>query len=86
MNSTTGKAGITNIKAANILWGTLLVAIFAVGPVLADEGIVQRTNLCRKGTIVIKTNGNEYVAAVREVPCLSSWLTVWCRNSECQPW
>lgn len=66
MKSSAAKTGISKMNAATILWATLLVAIFAAGPVLADEGVVQRTNLCRKGTIVIKTNGNEYVAAVRE--------------------
>jgi len=33
---------------------------------LADEGVVQRTNVCRKGTIVIKTTNDEYVAAIQE--------------------
>lgn len=55
-----------NMNAVKIVWCTIMVAVLAAGPVLADEGVVQRTNVCRKGTLVIKTVDNEFVAAIQE--------------------
>jgi len=36
------------------------------GAALADEGIVERTAACRKGTLIIRTTGNVVVAAYQE--------------------
>ena len=56
----------TGMTAANALWTAILMAFFTVGSVLADEGVVERTDVCRKGTIVIKTTDGMYVAAYQE--------------------
>jgi len=60
------RAGILKKHVANMARATILVAVFMVGPVLADEGVVERTNVCRKGTLIIKTTADEYVAAIQE--------------------
>jgi len=54
------------MKTAKTIWFTIAVILFAAGTVLAEEGIVERTDVCRKGTIVIKTTDGEYVAADQE--------------------
>lgn len=52
--------------AANTLWLVSLMLFFTVGSVLADGGVVERTDVCRKGTLIIKTTDGEYVAAYQE--------------------
>ena len=54
------------MSTTKVLWFALLMIFFATGTVLADEGIVERTDACRKGTIVIKTSDGFYVAAYQE--------------------
>jgi hypothetical protein len=54
------------MTAAHTAWLTLLLVLFTTGAVLAEEGIVVRTDVCRKGTIVIKTRDGGYVAAYQE--------------------
>jgi hypothetical protein len=54
------------MNTVNIVWLTIVMAVFTAGAVLADEGVVERTNVCRKGTLIIKTTDNEYVAAIQE--------------------
>ena len=44
----------------------MMAAVLRPGRSLADEGVVQRTNVCRKGTLIIKTTDDEYVAAIQE--------------------
>jgi hypothetical protein len=41
------------------------VVLFAAGSAMADEGVVERTDVCHKGTLIIKTADNAYVAATR---------------------
>ena len=54
------------MTASNTLWITILLVLCTAGAVLADEGVVERTDVCRKGTIVIKTSDGGYVAADQE--------------------
>jgi hypothetical protein len=54
------------MKTAKTIWFTIAVIFFTAGPVLADDGIVERTDVCRKGTLIIKTNDGSYVAAYQE--------------------
>ncbi len=54
------------MTAAKALWFAILMIFFTAGAVLADDGIVERTDVCRKGTIVIKTSDGGYVAADQE--------------------
>jgi hypothetical protein len=54
------------MKTFKTIWFTMAVILFAAGPVLADDGIVERTDVCRKGTIIIKTSDGVYVAAYQE--------------------
>ena len=54
------------MSTANALWFAILLIFFTTGNVLADEGTVERTDVCRKGTIVIKTSDGGYVAAYQE--------------------
>ena len=54
------------MNAVKIVWLTIVAAIFTAGAVLADDGVVKRTNVCRKGTHIIKTADDEYVAAIQE--------------------
>ena len=54
------------MTAANTVWFTILIVLCTAGAVLADEGIVERTDVCRKGTLIIKTSDGTYVAAYQE--------------------
>jgi len=36
-------------------WLGILVVLMLAGPARADEGVVERTDVCRKGTVIIKT-------------------------------
>ena len=51
---------------AKTIWFAIAVILFAAGSVLADDGIVERSDVCRKGTLIIKTNDGSYVAAYQE--------------------
>ena len=66
METAAVRAGIIKMHAVNMAWATILVAVLMAGPVLADEGVVERTNVCRKGTLIIKTTDDEYVAVIQE--------------------
>jgi hypothetical protein len=59
------RAEIVNTIAVNAIWIAILIFFFAVGPVLADEGIVERADVCHKGSIIIKTTDDVYVAAIQ---------------------
>jgi hypothetical protein len=52
--------------AKKSLWSGILAILFAAGAVLADEGVVERIDVCRKGTLIIRTADNLYVAAYQE--------------------
>ena len=54
------------MTSAKTVWLTMAVILFAAGAVLADEGVVERTDVCRKGTLIIKTSDGSYVAAYQE--------------------
>jgi len=45
------------------VWFSMLLVLMIVGYALADEGVVERTDACRKGTLIIKTADDTYVAA-----------------------
>jgi hypothetical protein len=45
------------------VWFGILVVLVIAGPALADDGVVERTDVCRKGTLIIKTADDTYVAA-----------------------
>jgi hypothetical protein len=66
MRSTAIRAGIVKVNALKMLGVTVLMTVFAAGTVLADEGVVERTNVCRTGTLIIKTTDDTYVAAIQE--------------------
>lgn len=59
MTSALVRKGVLKKNAVNIVWLSLLVAGFTAGSVRADEGAVARTNVCHKGTIIIKTTDDE---------------------------
>ena len=42
------------------------VILLTAGSAMADEGVVERTDVCQKGTLIIKTADNAYVAATRD--------------------
>ena len=54
------------MTGSNTQWITILLVLCTTGAVFADEGVVERTDVCRKGTIVIKTSDGGYVAAYQE--------------------
>ena len=54
------------MNAVKIVWLTIVMVLFTAGVVLADEGVVERTDVCRKGTLIIKTTDDTYVAAIQE--------------------
>ena len=47
----------------HIIWLGILVVFTFAGPALADEGVVERADVCRKGKVIIKTADDMYVAA-----------------------
>lgn len=49
----------------NAMAVTILAFLCMAGPALADEGVVERTNVCRKGTLIIKTTDDMFVAATQ---------------------
>ena len=56
----------TPVIASYPVFLILLLAFVFIGSVQADDGVVVRTDVCRKGTIIIKTTDGEYVAAYQE--------------------
>ena len=54
------------MTSSKTIWITILVFFFMTGAVQADDGVVERADVCRKGTIIIKTTDGEYVAAYQE--------------------
>jgi len=49
--------------AKKSLWFAILTVFFAAGAAMADEGVVARIDVCRKGTLIIRTSANLYLAA-----------------------
>jgi hypothetical protein len=49
----------------NAVCFSTLVVHMITGYAVADEGVVERTNVCRKGTLIIKTADDMYVAATQ---------------------
>ena len=47
------------------VWGCIVMPLMLAGPAWADEGVVERTDVCRKGTLIIKTTDDMYVAATQ---------------------
>jgi hypothetical protein len=54
------------MTSAKTVWFTMAVILFAAGTILAEDGIVERTDVCRKGTLIIRTSDGSYVAAYQE--------------------
>ncbi len=67
----------------HIVWLGILVVLMPVGPALADDGVVERTDVCRKGTVIIKTDDDMYVAAY-QAGMVSEDHSPWADN-ESQP-
>jgi hypothetical protein len=44
----------------------MLAVLVTAGYAPADEGVVERTDVCRKGALIIKTADDIYVAAYQE--------------------
>jgi len=66
VNSAAVRALSVKTMAVYTVWLVILATFGTARSVLADEGVVERTNVCHKGTIIIKTSDDEYVAAIQE--------------------